>query len=172
MIVTAREFTSAAEMRAAARAVRAKVFNRPVVKPKPQAKKPVKQIRLVVAGSVLRPQWQLQPLIFDEHIISWRVWMMARAMADLSDGGSGLLGRRTIPQIVNEVLAKFPGVTVDQVRGVTRARPIVEARQAAMHELWKQRKDLSFPAIGRWFGGRDHTTVLHAVRKIEARSEA
>ncbi len=47
-----------------------------------------------------------------------------------------------------------------------RTRVIVKPRQVAMY-LSKTMTPRSFPEIGRRFGGRDHTTVLHAVRKIE-----
>jgi chromosomal replication initiator protein len=48
-----------------------------------------------------------------------------------------------------------------------RAREVARPRQVAMY-LSKQLTPKSLPDIGRRFGGRDHTTVLHAVRKIEA----
>jgi chromosomal replication initiator protein len=47
-----------------------------------------------------------------------------------------------------------------------RAREVARPRQVAMY-LSKQLTPKSLPDIGRRFGGRDHTTVLHAVRKIE-----
>ena len=48
-----------------------------------------------------------------------------------------------------------------------RTRDIAFARQVAMY-LSRELTDLSLPKIGEEFGGRDHTTVLHAIRKIEA----
>ena len=48
-----------------------------------------------------------------------------------------------------------------------RFRPVVKARQAAMW-LLRKHTSLSLPQIGKCFGGRDHTTVLHAIKKIEA----
>jgi chromosomal replication initiator protein len=47
-----------------------------------------------------------------------------------------------------------------------RARAVARPRQVAMY-LSKQLTSRSLPEIGRMFGGRDHTTVMHAVRKIE-----
>jgi chromosomal replication initiator protein len=52
------------------------------------------------------------------------------------------------------------------LRGYSRVRGLVLARQAAMY-VCRQVTDDSLPAIGRAFGGRDHSTVLHGVRKIE-----
>lgn len=62
-------------------------------------------------------------------------------------------------------VAKRHGVSPLDITGPSRAMPIVEARHAAMVEAYLVRLDLSTPQIGRDFGGRDHTTVLHAVRK-------
>ena len=50
--------------------------------------------------------------------------------------------------------------------GPSRRRPLVTARQIAMY-VFRDLTDLSFPAIGREFGDRDHTTVIHAVDKIQ-----
>jgi len=53
----------------------------------------------------------------------------------------------------------------DDLCGKSRRRPLVNARQVAMYVM-RELTDLSYPAIGREFGGRDHTTVMHAVEKI------
>ena len=60
------------------------------------------------------------------------------------------------------------GFPVEQMTGGSRRRPLVEARQIAMY-VTRSMTDLSFPEIGRVYGNRDHTTVMHAVRKIESR---
>lgn len=62
-------------------------------------------------------------------------------------------------------VAKRFGVSPLDITGPSRALPIVLARRAAMVEVYLTRLDLSTPKIGREFGGRDHTTVLHAIRK-------
>ena len=56
--------------------------------------------------------------------------------------------------------------SLDQIVGGSRRRPLVDARQIAMY-VTRNMTDLSYPEIGRAFGNRDHTTVIHAVRKIE-----
>lgn len=71
----------------------------------------------------------------------------------------------TCERVIDEAAAVF-AVEVDDLRGYNRSRGLVLARQAAMY-VCRQVTDESLPAIGRAFGGRDHTTVLHAVRKIE-----
>ncbi|MCQ3806473.1 MAG: chromosomal replication initiator protein DnaA [Acidimicrobiia bacterium] len=57
---------------------------------------------------------------------------------------------------------------IEQITGGSRRRPLVDARQVAMYVV-RNMTDLSYPDIGRAFGNRDHTTVMHAVRKVEAR---
>ena len=57
--------------------------------------------------------------------------------------------------------------TVEELQGRSRRRPLVTARQVAMYVV-RELTDLSYPAIAREFGGRDHTTVIHAVEKIGA----
>lgn len=61
--------------------------------------------------------------------------------------------------------AQYFGVTVDDLCGSSRSRVLVTARQIAMY-LCRELTDLSLPKIGQAFGGRDHTTVMHADRKI------
>ncbi|WRS30811.1 chromosomal replication initiator protein DnaA [Actinomycetaceae bacterium MB13-C1-2] len=63
--------------------------------------------------------------------------------------------------------AAFFGITIEQMCSSDRSRPIVEARQTAMY-LCRELTDLSLPKIGEAFGGRDHTTVMYANKKIAA----
>ncbi len=58
------------------------------------------------------------------------------------------------------------GFAVDEVLGASRRQPLVLCRQVAMY-LCRELTDLSLPKIGGHFGGRDHTTVLHAVDKVK-----
>ena len=61
--------------------------------------------------------------------------------------------------------AAYFGLTVDDLCGQSRTHMLVTARQIAMY-LCRELTDLSLPKIGQLFGGRDHTTVMHADRKI------
>jgi chromosomal replication initiator protein len=63
--------------------------------------------------------------------------------------------------------AEYFSVTVDDLCGTSRSRVLVTARQIAMY-LCRELTDLSLPKIGQTFGGRDHTTVMHADRKIRS----
>ena len=73
--------------------------------------------------------------------------------------------RRTDDELLAEI-AGILGFEVDALKGKSRQRPLVTARQIAMY-VFRDITDLSYPAIARVFGGRDHTTVIHAVDKIE-----
>ncbi len=68
---------------------------------------------------------------------------------------------------IQVLVCVYFGVAVDDVLSERRTANVVLPRQIAMY-LTKALTLRSLPEIGRRFGGRDHTTVLHAVRKIEA----
>jgi chromosomal replication initiator protein len=61
--------------------------------------------------------------------------------------------------------ASYFSLTIDDLCGTSRSRVLVNARQIAMY-LCRELTDLSLPKIGQTFGGRDHTTVMHADRKV------
>lgn len=73
--------------------------------------------------------------------------------------------QRTDDELLADI-ASILGFTVEALRGKSRQRPLVTARQIAMY-VFRDLTDLSYPAIARLFGGRDHTTVIHAVEKIQ-----
>ena len=83
----------------------------------------------------------------------------------LSDILSDSQPRPVTAQVILEATAKMFGFTVDELRGKSRRRPLVTARQIGMY-VCREMTDLSYPAIAREYGGRDHTTVIHAVDKI------
>jgi chromosomal replication initiator protein len=67
---------------------------------------------------------------------------------------------------VQEAVAAKLGLSVDAILSPTRSAPVARARQLAMY-LTRELTDLSLPAIAEAFNRRDHTTVMHAIRKIE-----
>ena len=88
-----------------------------------------------------------------------------------------VIARETIPKplswkaILFEVCNKH-GLTVHELVGPQRSYPIVAARHEAMWRMTKETQ-MSLPQIGRRLGGRDHTTVIHGVRKhVERMAEA
>ncbi|MDP6774115.1 MAG: helix-turn-helix domain-containing protein, partial [Rhodospirillales bacterium] len=73
--------------------------------------------------------------------------------------------RITIDEIQKSVAAHF-NIRISDMHSARRARSVARPRQVAMY-LSKQLTARSLPEIGRKFGGRDHTTVMHAVRKVD-----
>jgi len=63
-------------------------------------------------------------------------------------------------------VAEHYNIRLSEMTSDRRARAVARPRQVAMY-LAKQLTTRSLPEIGRKFGGRDHTTVIHAIRKIE-----
>jgi len=70
----------------------------------------------------------------------------------------------TATAVIGQTAAYF-GLSIEDLCGSSRSRVLVTARQIAMY-LCRELTDLSLPKIGQAFGGRDHTTVMHANRKI------
>ena len=86
----------------------------------------------------------------------------ADLLADLLRASS----RRVSVDAIQKRVAAHYGIRVSEMFSTRRARNIARPRQVAMY-LAKMLTSLSYPEIGRQFGGRDHTTVMHAVRAIE-----
>ena len=70
----------------------------------------------------------------------------------------------TADQILEATATKY-GFTVEELKSKSRRRPLVTARQIGMY-LFRELTDLSYPQTALIFGGRDHTTVIHAYEKI------
>ncbi len=75
------------------------------------------------------------------------------------------VARPLTPEVVLDATAAMYGFSVEELKGKSRQRPLTLARQVAMYVL-RETTELSYPAIASAFGGRDHTTVMHAVDKI------
>lgn len=75
--------------------------------------------------------------------------------------------RPITPKLILETTSVMFDFTIEDLKGKSRMRPLVTARQISMY-VFREMTDMSYPAIAREFGGRDHTTVIHAVEKIKA----
>jgi chromosomal replication initiator protein len=89
------------------------------------------------------------------------VELAQEVLEDLFPAGEGVLSI----EIIQSEVCRYYGVTLGEMTGDKRTRRIVRPRQVAMY-LSRELTDASLPAIGRSFGGRDHTTVMYAVQKI------
>jgi chromosomal replication initiator protein len=79
--------------------------------------------------------------------------------------GDAQVRKSTIEAIQRSVADMF-GVSVEELREENTRRVVTVPRQIAMY-LAKQLTDASLPEIGRYFGGKHHTTVMHSLAKIE-----
>lgn len=89
-----------------------------------------------------------------------------RAAETLKDLVSEREARPITPQAILDATAEYFSYTVEELIGRSRTRPLTTARHVGMY-LFRELTDLSFPNIAKVFGGRDHTTVIHAVERIK-----
>ena len=89
--------------------------------------------------------------------------MAERVLSDII--GSSKPRTITVDEIIC-VTAETFGFPVEDLIGPSRRRPLVNARQICMYVIRELKPDTSFPTIARSFGNRDHTTVMHAVKKV------
>ena len=89
------------------------------------------------------------------------VELAQEVLTDLFPGGDGEVRM----DLIQEAVARHYSITLDELVGEKRTKRVVMPRQVAMY-LCRELTDSSLPAIGRAFGGRDHTTVLYAVQKV------
>jgi chromosomal replication initiator protein len=78
----------------------------------------------------------------------------------------GTKKRITSAKKISESVAQFYNISMEDLVKESRKKEFVKPRQVAMYLIRKE-LDNSFPSIGDFFGGRDHTTVMHAVEKVE-----
>lgn len=88
--------------------------------------------------------------------------MAERVLCDILAAGRP---RQITPKVILDATATMFGFSVEELCGTNRRRPLVNARQIGMY-VFRDLTNFSYPAIAREFGGRDHTTVIHAVEKI------
>lgn len=71
-------------------------------------------------------------------------------------------------QVIQDLVRTYYDLSARELKGSSRVRRISWPRQVAM-ALIRQRTNFSLPDIGKCFGGRDHTTVMHALQAVETR---
>jgi hypothetical protein len=130
------------------KAVRQRVWNSPWKPKAPEATK----IAVVQKPRPLQPAWKEQETPFDAHIQQYKLRLVEIACNPATVH---------IKDRCHEL-----GLSYAAIIGQGRRAEIVIFRQLFMWEI-QQKFGLSYPAIGRLFGGRDHTTALWGIRKIE-----
>ena len=105
-----------------------------------------------------------------EEIIAAHVEAEAQreAEAELARARAIRDGRPRLDDLLR-LAAEVTDVPVPALKGQRRAGEIAWPRQFAMWLIRECRRDVSYPMIGRAVGGRDHTTVMHALRRVRAR---
>ena len=83
----------------------------------------------------------------------------------------GIANTEASPGTVLEKVAQVFDVDVEMLQSSSRKRPVSEARQVSMY-LMRKCTSLSLPKIGQEFGGKDHTTVLYAIKKVQSRLQS
>ena len=117
-----------------------------------------------ITSNVRELEGALNRLIAHSHLVGRPInlEMTQEALQDLLRANDR---RVTIEEIQKKVAQHF-NIRLADMHSARRARAVARPRQVAMY-LAKQLTTRSLPEIGRKFGGRDHTTVMHAVKRIE-----
>jgi uncharacterized protein YerC len=137
--------TSAAEVFANAAAVRKRLF---APQAKPRAKEGANPVLMLVHSAEAAPEPRLWTEQQDCHVAAWLEW-------------NGNQPKAFLKMKCREIGVSFEGM-ISTMR--SRKREVVKPRQFLMCEVKKAFPNMSLPAMGRLFGGFDHTTVLHALR--------
>lgn len=131
-------------------AVREKLwFSKPKAVAPVEVVEPQPVVKIVYAR---RPSWKRQETVFDLHVQQYR---------------KRLLSIASNPHVVYvQDRCRELGVSYADIMVPCRRREFVRPRQIIMWEL-RQKFNLSYPRIGRMFGGLDHTTCIHAIRRVD-----
>ncbi|MBB3453915.1 hypothetical protein FHT86_002171 [Rhizobium sp. BK313] len=144
-----KQYGSAADIFAEAAARRLR-FEHAGKHPKRKELEPAMAVPAPQFVAKIAPLWEFGGLNFDAHVVEWQLRQVNPALTYLKDRCAEL------------------DISFRHVVGAGRRNRVVEIRHLLMWEIY-HKFNLSLPQIGRMFGGRDHTTVLYAVNKIEAR---
>lgn len=144
---------SYAEIVAEAAARRKRLFSPRCAPQKLSEAKPKPRLVWVQKASDERPLWQREEIRFDAHEEFFPAWQKNRVVAYVM------------------AHSKCLGWTMEEMIGPGRMHPLVTDRQALMAEVWQIFRP-TLPQIGKIFGGRDNSTVTHALRKHGIKSVA
>ena len=89
----------------------------------------------------------------------------------LDDMGNVVHSRQITFESITQAVAEYYRIKIDELFTKKRTQNIAYPRQIAMY-LCRELADMSYPRIGEQFGGRDHTTVIHAYEKISKNSKS
>lgn len=109
---------------------------------------------------------------FDFASFATSVSFSIKPHSDYTPYGIGFAGGqseclRTMDQIARGVLKAYPGITLADIKGSRRTANIYWPRHHIVHSILAERPDISSTMLGRWMGGRDHTSILNSKRQWE-----
>jgi len=151
------EFTDAAALQAHYRALRARMWAPRPIRPRPEAVR-VRALAEAQRERERREEEERQQAALEDE---------ARVRAIAAEVFTPEYLARDPRHIIRTVAGTF-GTTSDAIVGPCQVAPLVRARWAAIAAVRAARPDLSTKRLGRIFGGRDHTTIRHALLKMEA----
>jgi len=128
----------------------------------------LEHVAQIVAGSGRELEGAFNQLLFRRSFEPITIERIDEVLGHIYRSGEP---KRVRIEDIQRIVARHYNVSKTELLSNRRTRTIVKPRQVAMY-LSKVMTPRSLPEIGRRFGGRDHTTVLHAVRKIEDQSGA
>lgn len=158
MYTETQQFNSAADLMANYAAVRNRIFSaRPRPAPRPQR---IMHVKAVNHGRH-----------FNAHVIAYRMYLLKAEWSANLDAGEPPTAEEIFKRtrfkhsyaLIERRICRAMGVSRHEVRSNRRFKKATMARQAIMYWCYRLTRN-SLPQIGRSAGGRDHTTVLHAVR--------
>lgn len=162
-MIAAREFTTAAEIFANAKAVRAKFFGT-ASKPAPVIRRSHDPKPATAMRNSRRPcEWEKGNVYFDQHVTAYRIAKRIQSFRDFVPDGK----YHTAHSVVMEVLADFPRYTLADLKGERGQLEKSTIRGLAIYAVRRQCPHMSFEAIGNYFGGREQTTIVAAVKRME-----
>ncbi len=160
-MIAVREFTSAAECIAHAQAVHRKFFAQPAAVKRAEAPAKKHEPLFVPRFFHQTPSWKLETLYFDAHVREWREELMS-----VASPMEAYIRKRAVEL----------GFTYSAVVSKARTRELSYARHLIMWEMkrilrpapQKTPGSISYPELGRLFGGLDHSSCYHAISRIDA----
>jgi hypothetical protein len=125
-----------------------------------EAKPPAPKLKIVARCSDIvlppKPLWKQKPIAFNDHLIAWQLHRAAKVLSP-------------IPAFISEWCASH-GTAPEEMTGHSRKATICALRHELIYEIYHRFK-VSLPQLGRILGGRDHTTMLNSLRKVEEQRE-
>ena len=117
-----------------------------------------------IKSNIRELEGALNKLVAYENLVQTEITMEI-AEKELQNIISPDIPLEVTPQLVVEVVAEHFGITMNQITSKSRSNDVAKPRQIAMY-LCKNMTDASLETIGKAVGGRDHSTVVHGIKKV------